>query len=117
VKQASRTVGVGQKGSKDVETRQTMRNRPVLLSGHSGQDRGSGCEGKPGDGSDQGHMENGGGDGGTPLTSPRMECAMNDTGRVQRVRSMLNVNNQSSTKLCSMDDFNEVSTEKEGHEW
>ena len=80
-----------------------------MISGHVGPYKGSGSDCKTCDGSDKGCMENGGGDGGTPVMSPRRESAMNDTERVHRVRSVLNTNTQSSTKLCTMEDFDEVS--------
>jgi hypothetical protein len=109
-KQTSQTVAAGQRSSKETDTRQQhARSRQLVTSGHVGPIKGSGGDSKTSNGSNKEHMENGGGDGGTPVMSPRMESAMNDTERVQRVRSVLNTNTQSATKLCTMEDFDEVS--------
>lgn len=52
-------------------------------------------------------MEQGGGDSWTPVSSPRIESAINDTDRVHRTRSVF-TNHQQSTSAPTMDDYNQV---------
>jgi hypothetical protein len=79
--------------------------KPAVVGG---QERGRDSNQRIGESIGKGCMEHGGGDGWTPVSSPRTRSAINDTERVRRTRSVFSDISQPSTVTPSLDDFNQV---------